>query len=185
MINRINRNKNIFVYASIAALIILSIAVRFFTDIPNFAPFGALALFAGAYITNRSFAVFLPLTGLFISDTIMEISKPGTGFYPDMVFNYAAYALTVALGFLLRSSRTPVKVFGLSVIGTALFFVVSNFGVWAITNMYPHNFAGLVLCYSAGLEFIRNTFLSDLAFNLVLFGSMYLVTERSKSTVTA
>lgn len=185
MSNRINQNKNIFVYGSIAALVILAIAARFYTEMPNFAPFGALALFAGAYIANRSLALALPLAGLFIGDMAMELSEKGTGFYPDMAFVYAAYAVTVAIGFMLRNNKSIYKVIGLSVAGSIAFFVISNFGVWTMQNTYPHTLAGLVTCYTMAIPFIKNTLISDLAFNAILFGSMYFVSVKQKATVAA
>jgi hypothetical protein len=185
MSTRINQNKNIFVYASIAALVILAIAARFFTEMPNFAPFGALALFAGAYVANRTKAIFLPLAGLFAGDLLMELTQKGSGFYPDMIFVYAAYAITVTIGFLLRNNKSIYKIIGLSIAGSAAFFVISNFGVWAMTSMYQHNLAGLFNCYAMAIPFIKNTLISDLAFNAILFGSMYLISAKQKATIAA
>ncbi|MGZ5242316.1 MAG: DUF6580 family putative transport protein [Bacteroidia bacterium] len=185
MSNRINQTKNIFVYGSIAALVILAIAARFFTEMPNFAPFGALALFAGAYIANRSLALALPLVGLFIGDIAMELTEKGSGFYPDMAFVYAAYAITVAIGFILRKNKSVYKVIGLSLTGSVAFFMISNFGVWTMQNTYPHTLAGLATCYAMAVPFIKNTLISDLAFNAILFGSMYFVIAKQKATIAA
>jgi len=51
-----------------------------------------------------------------------------------------------------------------------IFFLLSNFGVWASTGAYPINFAGLMTCYAAGLPFLLNQVLGDLFYSLVLFG---------------
>lgn len=185
MSNNINARTNIFVYGSIAAIVILSILARFYTSIPNFAPFGALALFAGAYISNRSLAIFLPLAGLFIGDVAMEIAESGTGFYPEMPLVYLAYILTVALGFSLRNNKSVTRIAGTSILGTLLFFVVTNFGVWALTNIYPHTFAGFVSCYVMAIPFIKSTLISDLLFNTALFGGAYLIFSRSATKVSA
>ena len=39
--------------------------------------------------------------------------------------------------------------------------------------MYPHNGAGLMTCYVAGLPFLSNTVLGDLFFTSVLFGAYF------------
>ncbi|HLG94272.1 MAG TPA: DUF6580 family putative transport protein, partial [candidate division Zixibacteria bacterium] len=68
----------------------------------------------------------------------------------------------------------------LPVVGSALFYFVSNFGVWASGSMYPPTWAGLAQCYAAALPFLRNTLTSDLiyfnSFSLLaaLFGRLAL-----------
>ena len=49
----------------------------------------------------------------------------------------------------------------------SLIFVITNFSVWLVWDFYPKTFDGLVLCYSAGLPFFRNTLLSTLLFGLL------------------
>ena len=56
-----------------------------------------------------------------------------------------------------------------------IFFLISNFGVWAGSGMYSKNFTGLINCYAAGIPFIHNTIISDFLFTTVLFGSYYLL----------
>ena len=58
---------------------------------------------------------------------------------------------------------------------SGIFFLVSNFGVWAGGTMYPKNFGGLITCYAAGVPFIHNTIISDALFTTVLLGTYYLL----------
>ena len=62
----------------------------------------------------------------------------------------------------------------MSGIGTLLFFLVTNFGVWALGTMYPNTFAGLLACYVAAVPFFGNTLLGDAAYTVVLFGGLAL-----------
>jgi hypothetical protein len=65
--------------------------------------------------------------------------------------------------------------FGGMISSSGIFFLVSNFGVWAGGTMYPKNFGGLITCYAAGVPFIHNTIISDVLFTTVLFGTYYLL----------
>ena len=58
---------------------------------------------------------------------------------------------------------------------SGIFFIVSNFGVWTTSAMYPKNISGLVMCYAAGIPFLNNTIISDALFTTVLFGMYYLL----------
>ena len=57
----------------VSMLVILGIASRFFIDIPNFTAIGAIALFSGAYFTNRKTALLFPLSLLFITDLFLGL----------------------------------------------------------------------------------------------------------------
>ena len=57
-----------------------------------------------------------------------------------------------------------------SLSASVVFFLVSNFGVWASGTMYPNTFSGLMICYAAGLPFLKNTLIGDMAYSGALFG---------------
>ncbi|MBK7098788.1 MAG: hypothetical protein IPH58_11055 [Sphingobacteriales bacterium] len=70
-------------------------------------------------------------------------------------------------------------------IGTALlFFLVSNFGVWASGTMYPKTGEGLLTCYAMGLPYIKGSLLSNLFYSSVLFGAYYLIENKTKLFVS-
>ncbi len=80
-------------------------------------------------------------------------------------------------------------VFGASIAGTILFFLITNFGTWLTQDMYlnssatkylyPHTLSGLIDCYVLAIPFLKYSFMGDLSFSLVLFGGYYLLTRRS------
>lgn len=178
------KNRQVQISLGIAAVVILAAIARISESIPNFAAIGALALFSGAVIRDRRWALILPLGAVFLSDVFFEVTgNKGDGFYPGMIYNYIAYALAVLIGFGLRSGVSIVKVGGLSLAGSVVFFLVSNFGVWASGSLgYAYTFSGLMLSYEMALPFFRNTVLSDLIFSGVFFGAYYLVTRRQTAT---
>ncbi len=112
-------------------------------------------------------AFLVPLAALFLSDMIL-------GLYPHMEFVYGSFALVVCLGLLLQKKRTPLRIAGAAFTSSLLFFVITNFGVWALYPLYPKTFAGLVECYVAAIPFFQNTLVGDGLFTTVLFGGFAL-----------
>ena len=75
---------------AIAAIILAAAFTRLIPHPYNFAPITAMALFAGAHISNRFFSFFIPLAALFISDLVI-------GFYAHMWIIYVSFALVVCV----------------------------------------------------------------------------------------
>ena len=55
-----------------------------------------------------------------------------------------------------------------------LFFVVTNFGTWLVSGMYPLSASGLAACYVAAIPFFQNTVAGDLFYATLLFGGFRL-----------
>jgi hypothetical protein len=155
---RINRT---LIWVAIA-LVVFGVVMRLLPHPANLAPVGAIALFGGA-VLPRKLGWWLPLAVMIASDLFL-------GFYNGIVFTWLGFLLVGLFGMTLRGQsnwlRIPLGALGASVI----FFVVSNFGVWAQGQMYAHTWAGLVQCYEMALPFFRNTFFGDLLYSSLLFG---------------
>ena len=151
------------------AMVFVAILARFVPHAPNFSPVLALALFAGAMFSSRRLAYGAPLAMILLSDWAL-------GFYPDILFVYASYVIAIWMGGMASSRKfLPLLVTG--TLSSAVFFLLSNFGVWLMTGLYPRTVAGLVDCFVMALPFMRNTFTSTYVFMLVLFGG-YALCER-------
>jgi len=133
-------------------LALLSILIRLLPHAPNFAPLGALALLAGMSGDQRK--VWLPLAAVFATDLVL-------GFYSGFAWVYLSYGLLFFTGYLTHKAGGLKKSIALPLVGSVLFYLVSNFGVWASGSMYPPTLAGLAQCYAAALPFFRNTITSD------------------------
>ena len=131
----------------------------------NFTPIGAMALFAGAQLENRWLALLTPLAALFAGDLIL-------GFHQLTPFVYGCFLLSVCLGFWLGPSQKPGRVVVASLLGSTIFFLVTNFAVWALLGTFPQNALGLMECYIAGLPTFRNGAVGDLVYNAILFGGL-------------
>lgn len=168
---------------AIAGAVLLAALTRVLPHPPNFAPMTAIALFAAATFADRRLAIVTPLVALFISDLCIEAMyhlglMTTWSIYPGMWVTYLALLLVTLMGFLLRTHRTVPAIAGATLAGSTLFFVVTNFVVWAGADLYPHTLAGLVTCYEAAIPFFRRSVLGDLTYCAVLFGGFALAERR-------
>lgn len=141
-------------------LILMGAMARLIPHPPNFTPTGALAFFAGNKILNRWLALGVPLTVLALSDLLL-------GWHDTLLFVYVSFLITVVLGQKFGSSVRG-KALGL-LASSAIFFVVSNFGVWLTSSMYPKTASGLGLCYIAALPFFRNELAANFIYGFAFF----------------
>lgn len=150
--------------------VIFGAALRFAPHLPNFAPIAAIALFGGVYL-NKKYALILPLTAMLVSDYFI-------GFYDLklMLGVYLSLALMGLIGLLVKNRKNPFTVIGGSVLGSVLFFIITNLSVWAFYSWYPHTLSGLSQCFAAAIPFFRNTLLGDLFYVAILFGIYELIT---------
>jgi hypothetical protein len=155
-------------------LAVLAGLLRLLPHAWNFAPMGAIGIFAGARLKGwRAFVV--PLGVRVVTDLILWRWKY-EGYFPFYPFEYVSYVLCVMLGWTLVGSNSPARIAGLGVIASAAFFILSNFGAWLLlSDLYPHTLAGLVTAYEMGLPFYRGTLLGDLIYTPALFGTYALL----------
>ncbi len=150
-------------------------AMRLVPHPPNITPIGAMALFGGAYFATRRTAFLMPLAAMYLSDLALGFFIYDFGwFHRFMPFVYVSFVATVCLGFLIRRRLTPLTVGGAALAGSVLFFVVTNFGVWLVGNLYPKTIAGLAGCYVAAIPFFRNMLVGNAFYTLALFGGFAL-----------
>jgi hypothetical protein len=151
----------------------------------NFTPIGAMGLFGAAYFNRRWLAFALPFAAMWISDLILN-NVVYAQYYTDFQWFghsavYIAFAFIVLLGFALLRRVQGSKVLLASVLGSFIFYAVTNFAVWLGSPIYPQNASGLLACYAAGLPFysaelapplgfLLNGVLGDLFYCALLFG---------------
>lgn len=144
----------------------------------NFTPIAAMALFGGTYIADKKMAYVIPLLAMFISDVLLAMFTD-FGFHWGMPFVYGSFMLITSLGFYLRKMVQRQTIMVCSLVGSLLFFFITNFGTWATPPfLYPHTAAGLLDCYIKAIPFFGGTIMGDLFFNTILFGSYAIVKWR-------
>jgi hypothetical protein len=88
-------------------------------------------------------------------------------------------AFLIALaGIFIFQRINPQRVIAGAFASSAIFFLLSNFGVWAGGTMYPKTIEGLMICYAAGIPFLKGTLLGDLFYSGVLFGTFALAQKQ-------
>lgn len=155
------------VYAGIVAAGALS---RLVPHAPNLTPLGALALFAGASFDEEPMAFAVPMAAMLLSDAVL-------GFRGNMPAVYVSFLLSVLLGRVLRrEGHEPglLDVGAASLWSSTLFYLLTNFSVWAGSDMYPHSAAGLVLCYAMAIPLFGSSLAGGLLYALGLFGAARL-----------
>lgn len=155
----------------LSIILVLAVLSRFLPFPPNVAPIAAMALFGGAYFSDKRIAFLLPLGVMLLSDLIL-------GLHSTLLFVYAAFGIIVGLGMLLGKEINPMRVVGASLAGSVIFYLLTNFGVWLVSPYYPFTLEGLIASYTLAIPFFHYTLLGDLFFTTVLFGS-YEVLRRT------
>jgi hypothetical protein len=173
-------------------VVVLVALTRLLPHPPNFACIGALALFAG-YTLRSPRGILVPILALLVSDIVGHVLRlPGMGLYSPalMLFVYGGFAVVAAMGNVLGASSRPGRhwsnaggIIGGSIAGAAVFFLISNLGVFA-GGVYGYTLSGLVGCYIAALPFFLNTLCGDLFFTIVLFGSAAAVGKLNRTGAT-
>ncbi|MHB1686662.1 MAG: DUF6580 family putative transport protein [Ignavibacteriaceae bacterium] len=154
-------------FMMITLMVLAAAALRLLPHYPNFTPIAGMALFGGAYFSNKKTAFIIPFAAMFLSDIIL-------GFHSTMWAVYLSFAFIVMIGFSLRRGKKISNIFLASVSSSVLFFVITNFAVWLTGSIYPMNFAGLAECFTAAIPFFRYTMLGDLFYVGVFFGAFEL-----------
>lgn len=146
-------------------LIVLGIATRFLPHPANFTSIGGLAIFSGIYLPKK-WALTLPLLAMFFSDLFI-------GFYgwSIMLPVYISFVVMVAIGFLVAKKKNIATIIGGTILGSLIFFIITNGAVWAFTNWYEHSLNGFINCYAMAIPFFRNSLLGDLFYAGTLIGA--------------
>ncbi|OJW81301.1 MAG: hypothetical protein BGO69_04345 [Bacteroidetes bacterium 46-16] len=125
----------------------------------NLAPLASLGLFSGAIIKDKRIAFSITLIAQFISDIYIALFTQYQGFYGvDQFFVYGGMVMVTLLGTGMGQPKA-LKVLGYSIAGSAIFFLVSNFGVWVKIEA-----TGDIFGYGTGLKGLGTTFLMALPF---------------------
>lgn len=175
-------------------LLMLIVVAALYRLIPfrpaGFAPQMAMAIFGGAMIKDRKWALTFPILSLFISDLLFQgLFMAGLvevkGIYAGQWQLYICFIIVTAFGFLMKKVNFKNIAF-FSVAGSLLFFIVSNLSVWLGGGGFarPKTLEGLKYTYFDALIFYRdgglikgfagNFLVHDLIWCAILFGGYFL-----------
>ena len=176
MFNQEQKLKSSFSYLVILAILIaLGVAGRLLPHPPNFTPMAAIALFAGFIFIKRYMAVVAVISTMLLCDYFAFGSLSASWFGSKSMFVvYLALLFPIVFKNFLQKKIGVLRIFGAALASSSVFFLATNFAVWAFSPMYEKTLEGLVLCYTMAIPFFQNTVAGDLIWSGVIFGA-YLV----------
>ena len=171
-----NLKKEIF---PISLILILAFA-RLIPHPPNFTPIIAVALVSGYFFKNINLSLLILLVAMLLSDLFI-------GFYENMIFVYTSLLLITFVFHKISKKINFKNLFIYCFAGSLIFFIVSNFGVWALGSpgvydiAYEKSLSGLIQCYILAIPFFGNTFLSTVIFSYPAIFFYKSLTTRSSA----
>ncbi len=141
----------------ISLILILALA-RLIPHPPNFTPIIAVAILSGYFFKN----IYISFLTLIISMLIADIFL---GFHNNIFFVYISLLIISYTFFKIGEKINYKNLIFYSFFGSLVFFIISNFGVWLLGEMYEKNLTGIIECYILAIPFFGNTFLSTLIFS--------------------
>ena len=161
--------KNIFP----VSLILLLAFSRLLPHPPNFTPIVAVAIMSGYFFKNIKLSFVVLLIAMLLVDVFV-------GFYKHMLFVYLSLFLIAFVFFKISYKINFKNLFIFGFLGSLIFYLVSNFGVWAsgvlspVTNLpYEKNLNGLISCYFLAIPFFKNTLFSTIVFSYAAYLANY------------
>lgn len=177
--NKVFSPRVIFVLCAIA----VAALTRILPHPSNFTAVGAMALFAGATMSNRWLSLIMPMMALFITDIFL-------GFHNTMWAVYGAMGLTTMIGWVIRDRQNAITITGASVLSVLLFFLITNSAMWVVgffvtDGFYSQDATGLTNSILSGIPFLQNSIAGQLVYTAVLFGSFHALRVWKPSLVRA
>jgi hypothetical protein len=102
-----------------------------------------------------------------------------------MIWTYLGFAAMAWIGQIVIKRAAPLKIVSAVVLGTLVFFVLSNFGAFLFDPIYIKTPDQLLTAYIAGLPFVLNTLLANMFFTSVFFALHELAVSKTSALQTS
>jgi hypothetical protein len=102
-------------------LILFGAVLRVLPHPANFAPIAAIALFGAVYLKDKRQALLLPLAAMIISDVFIHFDT-----IESRLVIYGSFFLIGLMGLWIRNHKNIYTVVGGSLVGSTLFYLLSN-----------------------------------------------------------
>ena len=137
--------------------IFLALAIsRFVPHPPNFTSLIALSFYIPVFFGRKyipAIIISFAITDLIIGLHAVTFFTWGSVFLIGLISNYF--------------SKTLLKRLSGALFGAALFFVLTNFGVWA-SGMYGYTLNGIITCYTLAIPFFAYSAISTILFSFLI-----------------
>ena len=123
---------------------------------PNFTSTIAIAFYLPALFGIKFLIV--ALSAFIVSDLIIGLH--------ELVF-FTWGSLFLIAYFAKHFQKFYFRIIGVS-LSCIIFFLVSNLGVWVLSDFYTRNMEGLILCYTMAIPFLQSSIIGTLIFSALL-----------------
>ncbi len=171
-LQKINLRNSLLILVIVAAAATRFMNLGNFSSWTNFTPIGAMALFGGAYFSDKVKAYAVPLITLMVSDLLLNYLyfQKFVLFYEGAIWVYASFVLMVFVGTFLKRVNV-MNVFLTSLGAVFIHWIVSDIGVVLMAgSIYPKTFGGYLTALIAAVPFERNLLVSSLLYGFLMFG---------------
>jgi len=178
-LQKINTRSIILILIIVATTVFRLLTYKY-QSFSNFTPVGALAIFGGAYFTDKWKAYLMILLSLIVSNVIINHGYTGQWslFNIDTLWMCVCFAIIVFIGTLIKK---------LNVINVILVVFAPVLIHWLVmdlpwinsaSTLYPSSLLGYWEALIAAIPFERNMFLGDIVFGIILFGGFELAKNK-------
>ena len=157
-------------------MVLAGIVLRLLPHPENFTPVMAIALFAGVTLP--------PVLSLTVPLIIMIATDLLIGPHDLAAFVWGSFLLAALIGVWARRRPGFGRVFTGALAGSAVFFLITNLGVFFFGGLYPLSRQGLAECFVMAIPFFRNSLAGDLFFTGAFFGLYALASSGPRWTKT-
>jgi hypothetical protein len=177
-LQKINTRNTVLILMIVAAGAFRLVSYKYPYVLSNFTPVGAIALFGGAYFTDKWKAYLVPLLTLFLSDIALNYlyTSKLVLFYSGSIWLYLCFTIMVFVGSLIKKA-TVVNVLLASLVSVAIHWLIMDLP-WLYGALYPHTLAGYGQSLVAAIPFEKNMVMGDVLFGLILFGGFELAKNK-------
>ncbi len=177
-IQKINSRTVVLILMIVGAAAMRLVSYKFPYVLSNFTPVGAIALFGGAYFTDKWKAYAVVLVTLFASDVLINYlyTSKWVLWYSGSMWVYLTFGIMVFVGSLIR--KVNIASVGVaSLVSVAIHWLVIDLP-WIYGTLYTHDLKGYGQSLVAAIPFERNMVLGDIVFCTILFGGFELAKSK-------
>jgi len=179
-LQKTNTRTVVLILMILGAVAMRFVSYKFPYVLSNFTPVGAIALFGGAYFTDKWKAYVVVLITLFASDLLINYLYTSQWFLWDAASYgvYIAFALIVFVGSLIKKANVA-NVGIASIVAVLIHWLITDIP-WQSTgtSLYPRSLTGYGESLVAAIPFERNMLLGDIVFCAILFGGFELAKSK-------
>jgi hypothetical protein len=152
----------------------------------NFSPLAAMALCSGAFFP-RKWALLVPVAAQILSDIGLHLLGKSISWSFSIVL-VIAYVVIAAVGLLAKKNFTPSKLLGASLVGTLLFYVITNTMSFWQDPGYVKSLSGWIQALTTGIPGYPPTYLflfKSIGGDLFFTGLIALFVTRAQAAPAA